>query len=98
MNNTPPSSFWPLLFFSLTISLSSSGENEIFLKQILLEFFLKTKQKHKEFTWKPNQTTEGKVVDGPLRSASDFYLFGIYELVIISMIAQRLIVITVESN
>lgn len=40
----------------------------------------------------------GKVDDDPLRSASDFYLFRIYELVIISMIAQKLIVRTTESN
>lgn len=47
---------------------------------------------------KPTHNKGEKVDDNPLMSASDFYLFRIYELVIISMIAQRLIVITVEFN
>ena len=38
------------------------------------------------------------VDDNPLRSASDFYLFRIYELVIIPMIAQNLVVRAAESN
>lgn len=47
---------------------------------------------------KPTYKKGKKVDDNPLMSASDFYLFRIYELVIISMIAQRLRVITVEFN
>lgn len=47
---------------------------------------------------KPKYNSWGKMGDDPLRSASDFYWFRIYELVIISMIAQRLIVRTAESN
>lgn len=74
--------------------------DKISLKQIPLEFSLKTKQNTKKgyMETKPTYKKGKKVDDNPLMSASDFYLFRIYELVIISMIAQRLIVITVEFN
>lgn len=67
-----------------------------------MEFSLKTKQNttHKKgyMDTKPIYNGREKVHDNPLRSASDLYLLRIYESVIISMIAQRLIVITTESN
>lgn len=47
---------------------------------------------------KPTYNKKEKVDDHSMRSASDLSLFRIYELVIISMFAQRLLVITIESN
>lgn len=86
-------------FPSVMIS-SLSYERQNLPETNTLGVFSKNQTKHKKgyMETKPTYKKGKKVDDNPLMSASDFYLFRIYELVIISMIAQRLIVITVEFN
>lgn len=79
---------------------SLSHERQNLPETNTLEVFSKNKTKYKK-GYMETKTTYNKgmkVDDNPLMSVSDFYLFRIYELVIISMIAQRLIVVTVEFN